>query len=749
MSTDIGATNSGPLDPSKYYNTLKDETKKNNGVALSADGNFLMIKQKVGGFLGFGGKTAITLVNVSVSNIQSKQNLQERVAKAATGKWFQSSKTKAKNVQNELQGMQNPGGIKPVTTVEYKKSDKNEKLGQLHNLIQQQLQEVSQQQQQLLLLLQKQQQQDAVLSQQLDEICHEMHKLRTGKSEKELGTENLIPNVMECSDPKLQQRWIDFPNYNDLNKKQPEEAARILCFVQAAKEGKEDMVFRFENYFQNSFTGCDQSKSDILNQLSAAYNDDNKEAINKAITLIIKSMKPEERQEALKNFPMKYTRILKNQETFEEIVQNNRSQKEGLSMKKTELENEQKRLQEEQDKIEDPLADNDWGKREQQLQELTAQLANIDRNLKSINNLISNAEVSLKNAKSAIEHLPGIMNRVIQSMSFEEKQEALKNLSEQYKQALQDQNAKARIGHMPTVAQAIFESMPLEELSKLTEEFSSKDHTDTLSTAFKTTLKQHKTAQNIIDKIKNNHPSLGYLQGNAEETDAIMKNPFIPQDQKDIVKQGIEQAIQLRNELRDTDQSGTRKEGDAGADDVSKNFFEKPSEWQEQYINNPYISSAGKKALFMQSVVDGKKDDVNKFKNFFEHLFCAEQTDNRSKTAILVEITTNPITNKNKDAINSATQIVLNSMSLEEKQQGLIDLQQDIIRINNNQYITNKDERINLITQVAQAIFESMPIEELSKLAEEFSNKGIELDPKLIVTLSNAAAEKSNKQKTI
>ncbi|MDR3317303.1 MAG: hypothetical protein LBS71_00665, partial [Puniceicoccales bacterium] len=103
----IKATNSESINPSEYYNTLKDKTKNNNGVALSEDKNFLIIKQKVGGFLGFGGKTAITLV---VLGLKSKKDLKTRVAKAATGKWFQSSKTKAKNVQNELQGMQNPGG---------------------------------------------------------------------------------------------------------------------------------------------------------------------------------------------------------------------------------------------------------------------------------------------------------------------------------------------------------------------------------------------------------------------------------------------------------------------------------------------------------------------------------------------------------------------------------------------------------------------------------------------------------------
>ncbi|MDR1434834.1 MAG: hypothetical protein LBI77_00300, partial [Puniceicoccales bacterium] len=108
----------------KFDNTIiKDKPVK--GVGLSEDGNFLMIRQKVGGFLGFGRTTVRTVVDVSEMESNAKKDLMKRIATQISGTHFWNSKNKHKNIIND-----NGLNENSVITIKYKSKDRGTKLGQ-------------------------------------------------------------------------------------------------------------------------------------------------------------------------------------------------------------------------------------------------------------------------------------------------------------------------------------------------------------------------------------------------------------------------------------------------------------------------------------------------------------------------------------------------------------------------------------------------------------------------------------------
>jgi hypothetical protein len=74
------------------------------GIGLSKDGNFLLIRQKVGGF--FGTKKNLEMsINVSEMDDTRKNELKNKIAKEINKRVFKTSKKKLGNIENKINAM--------------------------------------------------------------------------------------------------------------------------------------------------------------------------------------------------------------------------------------------------------------------------------------------------------------------------------------------------------------------------------------------------------------------------------------------------------------------------------------------------------------------------------------------------------------------------------------------------------------------------------------------------------------------
>jgi hypothetical protein len=77
-----------------FNQTVKANNKKGYMGAMSSDGNFLMIREKKGGFFGIGAKKIRTLIDISNLNNEKKTKIATRLSQGVTAQAFQNSKLK-------------------------------------------------------------------------------------------------------------------------------------------------------------------------------------------------------------------------------------------------------------------------------------------------------------------------------------------------------------------------------------------------------------------------------------------------------------------------------------------------------------------------------------------------------------------------------------------------------------------------------------------------------------------------------
>jgi hypothetical protein len=80
----------------KYFEDLNGAAKANNRKgqmgAMSSDGNFLMIREKKGGFFGIGAKITRTLIDISSLNATGKKDIKDRLSQKGTKENFEKLK---------------------------------------------------------------------------------------------------------------------------------------------------------------------------------------------------------------------------------------------------------------------------------------------------------------------------------------------------------------------------------------------------------------------------------------------------------------------------------------------------------------------------------------------------------------------------------------------------------------------------------------------------------------------------------
>ncbi|MDR2200757.1 MAG: hypothetical protein LBN94_01420 [Puniceicoccales bacterium] len=258
---------SNPSSAKDIYSKLDAEVKKSkDGMAITQDGKFLMVRQQKGGTVS---KAIIDMARFRSLNVEDGQELYKRMADANSKNDFEDSKKALREILGEAL-------IAPYKTMEYKVTSSSAKVQARENL----------------------------------ENWLEAHTMLSQLSEKKLGEpENESLEKFSGQDQDWQRRYLSNSEIPNCVKKD--------LLIQLALSDREEILPVFEDFlekFEEADEKFSQTKADIVEQIAINLlpeNSNDRQKIKQmhtasaAIAMIVQSMSPEERKEILDNLEAK------------------------------------------------------------------------------------------------------------------------------------------------------------------------------------------------------------------------------------------------------------------------------------------------------------------------------------------------------------------------------------------------------------------------------------------------------------
>jgi hypothetical protein len=639
MSTIQPNTGNTNFDQLSCYNDLKKKTKEGTeingkpvkGIGLSDNGNLLMIKQKVGGFLGFGRTTVQTVVDVSGMELNAKNELKNKIAKTISGTHFGNSKNRREGIEEITQDKK----LKNKSiTIEYKTSKEK---SQKQNMLQEELQNMYQEQQNI--------EKSEEIINKLNEEFAKTNNLSPEEVKEEFSIDAIQNHLLSVS--ALRKEFIDTPVHSrDARAVEQNLVIKSSLLALGARDGSSEIVEQFEDFFKNhpqkefSFSACLERLEDFKKPSEAVPTPDLK-LIKKAEDMVLRSMTPKDKEQAL--IDLQKAIVAQNARSDNSDTKNQKLNAPRYAVMAMVLE---------------PMT------LEERKQMLASLQNNLQKQIKQIEDTKNDPKISddekaeRQKQKEAIPAVIEIVNKSIESGKKEQELIGFQQRIEETNQNSQISSEKREKQNVPIYAKMnnLIESMAEVSPQMLLVGVSNPDI---------------KEAIKIIHGNKNDDNTFfsELRDATGEKLRKLQNNPYISEEVKNEIQEKMQTGNELLKQLDQASQITWPIKPEAIIEGYKDKKFD--GDLLRSLINDPTILSNEQKAsLFKAFAAAGElnpQKQLEALEQFKEFLQNSKEFE-LEKSAILESLDSleKEKTDQNKTAINSAIDMVIDSMTLNE-----------------------------------------------------------------------------------